>query len=104
MDSIIPAESDGKVTPEREVRATDAVTDRCTEGGVTHDFRPHHYIQFNRPHTSWRCVWCHGVACGGYGEDDPCMEIYHHVAGHRSRKGITWPISGTRPDVVWATR
>ena len=69
----------------------------CTIGGVDHDWRPHEYLQFNRPHTSWRCVWCHAVACGDYTETDPCMQPYHHHTNHLSRSGIQWPLGGDRP-------
>ena len=77
-------------------------TSRCTEGGVDHDFRPHTYERYTRTWTSWRCVWCHGVTCGNYGEHDPCWRIYHHREPHRSRAGVEWPIGGTRPDVEYA--
>lgn len=77
--------------------ATDPNVDLCTIGGVDHDWRPHEYLQFNRPHTSWRCVWCHAVACGDYEELDPCMEPYHHSGGHVSKHGVRWPIGGGRP-------
>lgn len=69
----------------------------CTIGGVDHDWRPHEYLQFNRPHISWRCVWCHAVACGDYTETDPCMRPYHHHTNHLSRSGIQWPLGGDRP-------
>lgn len=83
----------------REVATDDhEETRRCTDGGVAHDFRAYEYVQFNRPWTSWRCVWCHGVTCGNYGHRDPCWRIYHHEDGHRSRSGVEWPIGGTRPD------
>ena len=75
-------------------------TRRCTDGGVDHDFRPHPGMQFNRPHTYLRCVWCHGVTCGNYDQPDPCMEIHHHRGPHRSRFGVVWPIGEIRPDVV----
>jgi hypothetical protein len=55
----------------------------CTLAGdatAEHDYRPYTYERFGRPHTSWRCVWCHAVACGDYGEDDPCWLPYHHGA------------------------
>lgn len=69
----------------------------CTFGGVDHDWRPHEYMQFNQPHISWRCVWCHAVACGDYAESDPCMQPYHHRSNHLSRSGIQWPVGGDRP-------
>jgi len=68
----------------------------CTAAGVLHDYRPHTYLQFNQPHTSLRCVWCHVVACGDYGEPDPCIEPYHHDVSHRTRLGVTWPKGGDR--------
>ena len=77
--------------------ADDLDTFACTLGGVAHDFRPHHYRQFNRPHISWRCVWCHAVACGDYAEPDPCWEPYHHDGLHKTRSGVSWPIGGDRP-------
>lgn len=76
--------------------ADDPDVELCTAGGVSHDWRPHTYRQHNRPHTSWRCVWCHAVACGDYDEPDPCMEPYHHRSDHRSRAGVVWPIGGDR--------
>lgn len=69
----------------------------CTIAGVAHDWRAYCYPQFNRPHTSWRCVWCHAVACGDYDEADPCFEPYHHAVAHRSRSGVIWPVGGERP-------
>jgi hypothetical protein len=69
----------------------------AVEPGAEHDFRPYHYTFLNRPHISWRCVWCHGVACGDYDEPDPCWRVYHHVNGHRTRSGIEWPLGGSRP-------
>jgi hypothetical protein len=69
----------------------------CTLGGVDHDWRPHTGTQHNRPHTWWRCVWCHVVSCGNFTQPDPCMQPYHHRGNHRTRTGITWPIGGTRP-------
>lgn len=68
----------------------------CTVDGVRHDYRAHTGTQHNRPHTWWRCVWCHAVTCGNYGEADPCMEPYHHRSPHRSRDGVLWPIGGDR--------
>lgn len=78
------------------VTADDLNTDLCTVNGVPHDWRPYDYLQFNRPHTSWRCVWCHAVACGDYSEADPCWLPYHHAVPHRSRLGVVWPIGGDR--------
>jgi hypothetical protein len=68
----------------------------CTLAGVAHDYRPFEYLQFNRPHVSWRCVWCHAVACGDYSEPDPCFEPYHHRGPHKSRAGFVWPVGGDR--------
>jgi len=89
----------------REVATNDhEQTRRCTTGGVDHDFRPHIGEQIGRPHTWWRCVWCHGVTCGNYGETDPCWRIYHHHDDHCTRSGITWPVGGTRPDFLVGAR
>lgn len=77
--------------------ADDPNVGACTVGGVDHDWRPHTGTQFNRPHTWWRCVWCHAVSCGDYGDPDPCMEPYHHRGNHRSKTGLTWPKGGNRP-------
>jgi len=86
-----------------ELKTTDSVdTWLCTVEGAGHDFRPYTYQQYGRQWTSWRCVWCHGVACGNYGAHDPCMRIYHHTEPHQSRSGLEWPIGGTRPD-SWAS-
>lgn len=76
--------------------ATNPDVGLCTLEGVDHDWRPHHYLQFNRPHTSWRCVWCHAVACGNFGEWDPCMKPYHHAGEHQSKRGERWPFGGDR--------
>lgn len=72
----------------------------CTLEGVDHDWRPHAYAQHGRPWTSWRCVWCHALACGDHGEADPCWRPYHHAGAHRSRAGVVWPLGGHRPDGV----
>ena len=69
----------------------------CTVVGVDHDWRSHTYWRWHRLHTSWRCVWCHAVACGDYDEPDPCMEPYHHAGDHVSQAGVRWPIGGDRP-------
>lgn len=92
----------------REVATHDQEqTRRCTDGGVSHDFRAHASDETPggqpRPHTYWRCVWCHGVTCGDYGTHDPCWLVYHHRGPHRSRSGVEWPLGGTRPDVEYAT-
>lgn len=68
----------------------------CTVSGLAHDWRPWQYERGGRPRTSWRCVWCHAVACGDYDDGDPCMEPYHHRGDHRSRSGLTWPLGGDR--------
>lgn len=70
------------------VTADDPNVAACTLAGVAHDYRTYEYLQFNRPHTSWRCVWCHALACGDCGEHDPCFEPYHHAGDHVSRAGI----------------
>ena len=81
------------------VTADDISIELCTVGGVEHDYRPYTYEQYRGGprRTSLRCVWCHVVACGNYGEDDPCIEPYHHHAGHRSARGARWPLGGRRP-------
>lgn len=71
----------------------------CTLAGdatAEHDYRPHTYERWGKPHTSWRCVWCHTVACGNYSEPDPCWLPYHHGTAHRSRSGVVWPLGGRR--------
>jgi hypothetical protein len=70
----------------------------CTISGSTHDWRPYRYQRWGADRTSWRCVWCHAVACGNYGELDPCWLPYHHRGDHRSRSGVAWPLGGDRPD------
>lgn len=88
----------GRGTPQRDVTtADDPDVYLCIATGTAHDWRPYAYMQHNRPWTSWRCVWCHVLACGDYGEHDPCMEPYHHHGPHRSRAGVVWPIGGDRP-------
>jgi len=72
----------------------------CTLAGdatAEHDYRLHTYQWLGQPHTSWRCVWCHTVACGDVDEADPCWEPYHHQMPHRTRSGVVWPIGGNRP-------
>jgi hypothetical protein len=70
---------------------------RCTDGGVGHDWRPFDYVQYpSHVRTSWRCVWCFALACGDYGQPDPCWEPHFHEGPHRSRSGVTWPIGGNR--------
>lgn len=69
----------------------------CTVGGVEHDYRPHAYPWMGTVHTSLRCVWCHVVACGDFGEVDGCIEPYHHAVPHRTASGVTWPLGGDRP-------
>jgi hypothetical protein len=80
-------------------RDTDVVSACVAEGnGIEHDFRPvtdPNAYGPGRPHTYLRCVWCHGVACGNYGDNDPCIEIWHHEPKpHRTRSGATEPIGG----------
>jgi len=69
----------------------------CTDGGVSHDYRPHTTDRDGYRRTYWRCVWCHAVTCGDYGEPDPCWLPYHHRFDHRSRAGLRWPLGGERP-------
>ena len=76
--------------------ADDPRVKACTADGLGHDWRPYAYLHLNREHTSWRCVWCHAVACGSYGAPDPCMLPYHHSSPHRSQQGVVWPIGGDR--------
>jgi hypothetical protein len=69
----------------------------CDAAGAPHDYRP--YTSSRSPYgeerrTYWRCVWCHGVTCGDYAEEDPCWLPYHHRTPHRSRSGETWPLGG----------
>ena len=86
---------------QREAVTSDSVdTFLCTVEGVDHDFRPFTAgpsYPGAGPHTYWRCVWCHGVTCGDYGEDDPCWRVYHHSTSHRTRSGVEWPIGGNPP-------
>lgn len=82
-----------------EVQTYDSLdVQACASGGLNHDWRPHTYQRFGRPHISWRCVWCHAVACGNYGEPDPCWLTYHHQGPHRSRAGTSWPLGEDRSD------
>lgn len=83
------------------ITADDPNADLCTLEGVDHDWRVHEYRPYpSAPaRRSYRCVWCHVVACGDYGEKDPCMRPYHHEPlPHLSRSGTSWPIGGNRPD------
>lgn len=77
------------------------IVQACVEGGIEHDYRPVTDPEAygpGRPRTYLRCVWCHAVACGDYGEGDPCIEPWHHEPRpHRTRGGATWPIGGDRP-------
>ena len=85
------------VSEQRELETyDDADVQLCTVGGVSHDWRPHtvDYSHFGSGRTYWRCVWCHGVTCGDYGEHDPCWLPYHHRSSHRSRAGVVWPLGG----------
>jgi hypothetical protein len=79
------------------ITADDVNADLCTVGGPGHDWRAHTYFRANCPRTSWRCVWCHVVACGDYGEHDPCWKPYHHRGDHLSRSGVAWPLGGDQP-------
>ena len=80
----------------------DSAAALCTLAGdatADHDYRPftaQPAYPGGRVRTYWRCVWCHAVACGNYGEADPCWLPYHHHAAHRSRGGVTWPLGGSR--------
>jgi hypothetical protein len=74
----------------------DVSTELCVAvPGIAHDFRPRTYQRWGKPHTSWVCVWCNGVACGDYDEADPCWLVYHHQTPHRSRSGIVWPLGSS---------
>jgi len=65
---------------------------------VQHGWRAYRYQSaWNTDRVSWRCVWCHGVACGDWRETDPCMEPYHHEGDHRALSGVSWPLGGNRP-------
>jgi len=70
----------------------------CTVDGSEHDYRPYTYPipGTRRTRTSLRCVWCHVVACGDYGESDPCIEPHHHAVPHRTATGATWALGGCR--------
>ena len=88
---------------DRALRTGDHIeTHLCIIDGGDHDFRPYEYTSGGGrwQHTSYRCVWCHGVACGNYGDADPCWLVYHHFSPHRSRSGVVWPLGGDRPDQV----
>ena len=78
------------------VTSDDLSTELCTLNGADHDWRPYEYQRFGKPHTSWRCVWCHVVRCGDYGEVDGCVKAYHHHTDHRAESGVTWPLGGDR--------
>jgi uncharacterized protein DUF4031 len=66
---------------------------------VEHDYRPFDALLNGTQGpvtTVLRCVWCHAVACGNYGDPDPCIEPWHHEPlPHRTKAGRTWPIGGT---------
>lgn len=81
------------------ITADDIDAGLCTLSGVAHDWRAHSWLPYpsGTVRTSWRCVWCRVVACGDYGEHDPCMRPYHHRSGHLSRAGVAWPLGGDRP-------
>ena len=70
--------------------------------GLTgHDWRIYEYpihVGSKVLRRSWRCVWCHALACDTPGDEpDPCMEPYHHAGGHISLAGVVWPLGGDRP-------
>jgi hypothetical protein len=79
------------------ITADDVEAELCVVGGVDHDYRPLTYESVGLTRTSLVCVWCRVVACGDTGEQDPCIEPYHHKAPHRSRSGATWPVGESRP-------
>lgn len=77
------------------------VVEACVQGGVEHDFRPYTepYPALRPARTYLRCVWCKAVACGNFGEADPCIEVWHHEPKpHRTKSGQAWPIGGNRED------
>lgn len=81
------------------ITADDVNADLCTLGGTGHDYRVYEYKPFPDAdlQRSWRCVWCHVVACGDVSEADPCWLPYHHEPQpHRSRDAVIWPIGGNR--------
>ena len=82
------------------VTQDDLNVELCVVEGADHDYRIYAYTtgggRFH--HRSYRCIWCHGVACGDVGETDPCWLAYHHATPHRSRAGVVWPLGGNRPD------
>ena len=80
------------------ITADDLDAGLCTIDGSNHDWRPYRYQRFGQPHTSMRCVWCHVIMCGDYGEVDGCVEPYHHRGDHRTSTGETWPLGGDRDE------
>jgi hypothetical protein len=86
--------------PPREViTADDPDAALCTLDGSEHDYRVHAYRPSPKApeRQSWRCVWCHVVACGDVSEHDPCMQPYHHEPlPHLTPTGRSWPIGGNR--------
>ena len=82
------------------------VVNACTDTGTPGAYAEHDYRPITDPNadgpglarTYLRCVWCHAVACGHPGQEDPCIEPWHHEPlHHRTAAGVTWPIGGTRP-------
>lgn len=79
--------------------ARDLNVEMCTIGGVQHDFRRYDHKAFRETkmeETFWRCVWCHALTCGSFGQSDPCWLPMHHVVPHRSRRGDIWLIGSVR--------
>lgn len=87
--------------PELLNASRDAETvNACGDGVLDHDYRPFTDDTQHGSPTYLRCVWCHAVACGNYGEEDPCIEPWHHEPlPHRTRAGMSWPIGGDRTEV-----
>ena len=89
------------LTKPEMITADDPREARCTDHGLAeHDWRIVEYNEYpgGPDKESFRCVWCHVVACGNPGDHDPCWRAYHHRDDHKSRRGVTWPIGGNRPD------
>ncbi|KQU49265.1 hypothetical protein ASG84_26300 [Rhodococcus sp. Leaf278] len=84
------------------ITGDDLNAELCASDGFGHDYRPHLVPHPTNPaldRTYLRCVFCHAVSCGNYGETDPCIEHYHHEPkSHRAASGVTWPIGGDRTD------
>ena len=78
--------------------ADDLSVELCTVSGAEHDYRAKTYDAYpGHQRTSLVCLWCSAVACGDYGEADPCIEPYHHAGGHRTAAGVRWPKGDDRP-------